>query len=179
MYNCTPAAGANRQHKHLRIIEKPEKDSHSVDKFRIFLDDKIPNPEDGPFLYFVEHIRQRDIERELPGIVLDRIYKSLLEKPRAALDVVSGADLCSHIVVLVKEWTMLIPRRSAPKGRRATCECKRRRHAGEWFECPPTFCGILRNNNGIATRKRSGGTDLKLTEMSQQKHTSFMGARVI
>lgn len=113
MYNCTPAAGASREHKHVHVIIRPESDQHTVDRFRMFPDDETLESKNIPFKYFIERFRLAGTEQKAAGVVLKRKYDMLLNKTRVALGITNSEDICPHHMILVNEWMLLIPRRRA------------------------------------------------------------------
>jgi ATP adenylyltransferase/5',5'''-P-1,P-4-tetraphosphate phosphorylase II len=114
MYNCTLAAGASREHKHMHIIPRPG--SHQKDEggFRLFPDCESPDQRVAPFRYFKRDLYGSDLEKPISSKALLKIYLDLLAQTRTALGISneSPESICPHNVVLVKEWIVVVPRRS-------------------------------------------------------------------
>jgi ATP adenylyltransferase/5',5'''-P-1,P-4-tetraphosphate phosphorylase II len=97
-YNCCPAAGSSREHKHIQILPRPGPmfpDKPDFDRNKI------------PFKFFLRYLEDVD---QNPAQLSD-IYSELLAQARAVLNIPSNEN-CPHNMVLVREWIMVIPRRS-------------------------------------------------------------------
>ena len=97
-YNCGLAAGASRQHKHIQILPRPGPmfpDKPDFDRSMI------------PFRFFLRYLEDVD---QKPG-QLAHIYSELLAQARVVLNIPNDED-CPHNMVLVREWILVIPRRS-------------------------------------------------------------------
>ncbi|RHZ55395.1 putative phosphorylase [Aspergillus thermomutatus] len=106
IYNCGPIAGASRNHKHVQILPRPA---------HLFPDD--PNLDSGviPFQYFVRRLGDLDFENLACPSRLSETYQDLLAEAKESLGQSPGTDgegYFPHNVVLVRDWIVVIPRRS-------------------------------------------------------------------
>lgn len=112
-FNCTAAAGASREHKHLQVLPAPGACEGYPEGFRFFPDcDK--SSEDGELL-FTHFVQKFDAlpdghAKDSEGL-LD-IYARLLQRARQALGVGPSDDSCPHNFILTKRWMTVIPRRT-------------------------------------------------------------------
>jgi ATP adenylyltransferase/5',5'''-P-1,P-4-tetraphosphate phosphorylase II len=100
-YNCTPAAGSSREHKHVQLLPKPG---------HFFPDEPDYNQNKIPFQHFYRNLRSIDMASSSGQSEVLEIYLELLAMTKQALS--ASGDVVSHNVVLVKEWIVVIPRRS-------------------------------------------------------------------
>ena len=109
IYNCTPEAGASRKHKHMQVLPRPECGSG----YCLFPDSPSFSPQNMPFRCFMHHLQPADQEKPTSRTLLVT-YMDLLAQTRTALNIPfdDSSTICSHNVVLTKEWMLLIPRRS-------------------------------------------------------------------
>lgn len=114
MFNCTPTAGASRAHKHMHIIPRPGSHSGEDGGFHLFLDCKSPGQKDASFRYFHWDLQDSHLEKPISSKTLLEIYLDLLTQARCALDIPDDGpqSICPHNVILVKEWIVVVPRRT-------------------------------------------------------------------
>jgi ATP adenylyltransferase/5',5'''-P-1,P-4-tetraphosphate phosphorylase II len=111
LFNCTRNAGCSRNHKHVQIIPRPTESS-----FRLFPDRNDDENEVAvPYVYFLHRFKSEELQAE-PSTTehIYSVYISLLDKARECLGI-SLADVNAavpHNAILVKDWIMVIPRRS-------------------------------------------------------------------
>jgi ATP adenylyltransferase len=107
IYNCSPEAGASREHKHLQILPRP---------VRLFPD--IPDfvTEIIPYRYFLRYLSDIDLKDPSSYTKLFEIYRLLLAEAKEKTPREGFRDndpnYFSHNVALVAEWIIVIPRRS-------------------------------------------------------------------
>jgi ATP adenylyltransferase/5',5'''-P-1,P-4-tetraphosphate phosphorylase II len=97
-YNCGLAAGSSREHKHVQVLPRPGP---------LFPDNPDFDCNKIPFAFFLRYLEDVD---PIAGQLRD-IYSELLDQARAVLNIPSNED-CPHNMVLVREWILVIPRRS-------------------------------------------------------------------
>ncbi|PKX97802.1 putative phosphorylase [Aspergillus novofumigatus IBT 16806] len=106
IYNCGSIAGASRNHKHVQILPRPAD---------LFPDDPNFDPEVIPFQYGLRSLRGLDFGSPDCPLKLSEIYQELLaeakERPGDSLDA-NNEGYFPHNVALVREWIIVIPRRS-------------------------------------------------------------------
>ncbi|KAF4212018.1 hypothetical protein CNMCM8980_010011 [Aspergillus fumigatiaffinis] len=106
IYNCGPIAGASRNHKHVQILPRPA---------HLFPDDPNFDPELIPFQYGLRSLRGPDFDNADCPSRLYEIYQELLAESKARLENSPGTNnegYFPHNVALVREWIIVIPRRS-------------------------------------------------------------------
>ena len=102
-YNCGRDAGSSREHKHVQVLVRPGP---------LFPDNRDFDRETVPFRFFLRYLDgfdgadPKDVKEKLSAV-----YSELLKQARDALGVKEGED-CPHNVVIVKDWILVIPRRS-------------------------------------------------------------------
>ncbi|KAF2835312.1 putative phosphorylase [Patellaria atrata CBS 101060] len=108
MFNCTVVAGASRDHKHLHIIPMPDPKSG----FCFFPDTDQVKPENVPFRYSLKYFSEQHSEKTITASDLFEVYEGLLKQTRELLGLLDENPICSHNVMLTKEWIISIPRRN-------------------------------------------------------------------
>ncbi|KAF7157285.1 hypothetical protein CNMCM5623_001408 [Aspergillus felis] len=106
IYNCGPIAGASRNHKHVQILTRPA---------HLFPDDPNFDPGMMPFQYHLRCLRGLDFENPDCPSNLSEAYQELLAEAKERLGQSASTDSAGyfpHNVVLVREWMIVIPRRS-------------------------------------------------------------------
>ncbi|EAW17314.1 putative phosphorylase [Aspergillus fischeri NRRL 181] len=106
IYNCGPIAGASRNHKHVQILPRPA---------HLFPDDPNFDPEVIPFQYGLRYLGGPDFENPDYPSKLSESYQELLAEAKASPANSSDSNnegYFPHNVALVREWIIVIPRRS-------------------------------------------------------------------
>lgn len=105
IYNCGPIAGASRNHKHVQILPRPA---------HLFPDDPNFDPEVIPFQYVLRCLRDLNFENPDCSSKLPEIYHELLAEAKEGLKSLgtNNDGYFPHNVALVREWMIVIPRRS-------------------------------------------------------------------
>ncbi|GIJ86415.1 hypothetical protein Asppvi_005303 [Aspergillus pseudoviridinutans] len=106
IYNCGPIAGASRNHKHVQILPRPA---------HLFPDDPNSDPGVTPFHYVLRCLRGLDFENPDCPSKLSEVYQELLAEAKERLGQSASTNTegyFPHNVVLVREWMIVIPRRS-------------------------------------------------------------------
>ncbi|RDW90845.1 putative phosphorylase [Aspergillus mulundensis] len=104
IYNCGPRGGASRQHKHLQVLPRPPK---------LFPDEQSESKA-VPYKYFLRYLHDIELRSPEGQNRLFEIYRDLLAEAKESLGGnLEDSDYIPHNVALVKEWIMVIPRRSA------------------------------------------------------------------
>ncbi|RLM00064.1 hypothetical protein CFD26_103818 [Aspergillus turcosus] len=105
IYNCGPIAGASRNHKHVQILPRPA---------HLFPDDPNFDPEVIPFQYVLRCLRDLDFETPDCPSTLSEAYQELLGESKESLKSpgTNNEGYFQHNVALVREWMIVIPRRS-------------------------------------------------------------------
>ncbi|KAF7122231.1 hypothetical protein CNMCM5793_000188 [Aspergillus hiratsukae] len=105
IYNCGSIAGASRNHKHVQILPRPA---------HLFLDDPNFDTEVIPFQYVLRCLRDVDFEDPDCTSKLSEIYQQLLGEAKENLKSLgtNNDGHFPHNVALVREWMIVIPRRS-------------------------------------------------------------------
>lgn len=113
MYNCTKEAGCSRNHKHLQIVKKPEVAVSDPTGF-LFFPDVTDQEIRVPYVYFLHRFDDIGQERPTESDFVFQVYSELLGKCRKALHIAETdtTSLCAHNMLLVKEWMIVLPRRS-------------------------------------------------------------------
>ncbi|GFF95583.1 5',5'''-P-1,P-4-tetraphosphate phosphorylase 2 [Aspergillus udagawae] len=106
IYNCGPIAGASRNHKHVQILPRPA---------LLFPDDPNIDPGMIPFQFVLRCLRGLDFESLDCPFKLSEVHQELLAEAKERLGHSASTDTeeyFPHNVVLVREWMIVIPRRS-------------------------------------------------------------------
>jgi ATP adenylyltransferase len=115
LYNCTPAGGCSRVHKHVQVLpyRRGAEEESGKDGFRLF-PDNTDEKVHVPYAYFLHRFTHQPTRKSRPTSreVFD-IYTSMLAKARKHLGIAADdSDTpCPHNVILVKDWILIIPRR--------------------------------------------------------------------
>ena len=110
MYNCTKEAGCSRYHKHMQMVPMPQLTKPGSTEFHFFPDIKDRQVR-VPYVYFLRHFDSTSCGHILDAKAIFNDYSDLLRDCREACGIPTAA-LCPHNVLLVKEWIIVIPRRS-------------------------------------------------------------------
>jgi ATP adenylyltransferase len=107
IYNCSPEAGASREHKQLQILPRP---------VRLFPDIPDFDTVNIPFRYFLRYLPGLDLKDPSSYTKLLEIYRLLLaeakQKPLREGCRSKDPNYFPHNVAFVAEWMIVIPRRS-------------------------------------------------------------------
>lgn len=103
-YNCMEPAGSSRRHKHLQIFKHPTDFSLPPDR---------PNAQAAEVPY--QHFLHRFGSSSPSAQQLLDAYQTLLSNAKQApgIEPQSEAEAFPHNVVLVREWMLVIPRRTS------------------------------------------------------------------
>ncbi|EAW13296.1 putative phosphorylase [Aspergillus clavatus NRRL 1] len=107
IYNCSPLAGSSREHKHLQILPRPG---------YLFPDDPNPASRVIPYQYFIRYLDAVDFQSLDGWATIFKAYQELLAQAKQAWSGHSSneqnPEYYPHNVALVREWIVVIPRRS-------------------------------------------------------------------
>jgi len=98
----------------MHIIPRPENFHINGSTFRLFPDNRTLDPQDIPFRHFIHSLHSADLANPIGSNALLEVYAGLLARTRDTLGIPAddSESACPHNVLLVKEWIVVIPRRS-------------------------------------------------------------------
>lgn len=108
VYNCAPASGCSRKHKHLQVAKRPGSGAEVGETCLRFFPDADGQAEvKVPYKYLLHRFSDPGIEHNTADDVF-RIYGQFLIQCRRRL---GSADSPPHNLILTSEWLLMIPRR--------------------------------------------------------------------
>lgn len=107
IYNCSPAGGCSRAHKHMQALRGPPF------SFEGLLNGSVK----APFQYFAHRVDPGF--RDTAVSDLHVMYISLLDQARNVLGL-GSRDVCPHNLVMWKDWIFVIPRTKPGTGKPCT-----------------------------------------------------------
>ncbi|OIW22279.1 putative phosphorylase [Coniochaeta ligniaria NRRL 30616] len=113
VYNCAPASGCSRKHKHLQVARRPGTGTEAGETdVRFFPDVDGEAAVKVPYRYLLHRFAGPGIEHNTAEDVHE-IYLRFLAECKGLL---GSADCPPHNMILTSEWLLMIPRRYPEKG---------------------------------------------------------------
>lgn len=112
IYNSGRASGCSRSHKHMQLLPRPPRTS-----FSLFPDLPPDTPANMPYVYdLIRHPPSLSSsmydDPHTPTYIITS-YTSSLNRLRSLLDIQRDDEPVPHNVIMTREWTVVIPRRTA------------------------------------------------------------------
>jgi ATP adenylyltransferase len=108
VYNCAPASGCSRKHKHMQVAKRPGTGTEVGNTcVRFFPDVKGEIDVKVPYKYFLHRFAGTGTEHNTTENVY-QIYRQFLKDCEVLL---GSADCPPHNMILTSEWLLIIPRR--------------------------------------------------------------------